>query len=212
MNGHRTKRLVATRLFFLFAAALMLWVGAAQAAASGSASEAIRKFYEVLLNTMKTGPALGAAGRYRALQLAVAETFDLPYMTTLAVGPKWADLSASERARVINAFQHYTVANYANEFDAYNGQQFRVSGEQLRDSDAIVDTDIVKGDGTSVAVKYRLHPADGSWRIIDVYLDGSISQLAIRRSEFSSVLNQQGVNGLIATLNQKADALVGTSR
>jgi phospholipid transport system substrate-binding protein len=204
-------RLVTARLFFAFAAALILWTGSAQAA-SGSASDAIRKFYDVLLQTMKTGPALGAAGRYRALQPAVAETFDLPYMTTLAVGPKWADLSPSERAQVISAFQNYTVANYANQFDAYNGQQFRVSGEQRRDTDTIVDTDIVKGDGTSVAVKYRMHSADGNWRIIDVYLDGSISQLAIRRSEFSSVLNQQGVDGLIATLNQKADALVAPSR
>ncbi len=209
MNTHRIIGLVTTRLFFAFAAALILWAGSAQA--SGSALDTIRRFYDVLLQTMKTGSALGAVGRYRALQPAVAETFDLPYMTTLAVGPEWADLSASERARVIIAFQHYTVANYANQFDAYNGQKFRVGGEQRRDTDAIVDTDIVKGDGTSVAVKYRLHSADGNWRIIDVYLDGSISQLAIRRSEFSSVLNQQGVNGLIATLNQKADALVGTS-
>jgi phospholipid transport system substrate-binding protein len=204
-------RLVTARLPVAFAAVLLLCAESAQAA-SGSASDAIRRFYDVLLQTMKTGPALGAVGRYRALQPAVAETFDLPYMTTLAVGPKWADLSASARAQVISAFQNYTVANYANQFDAYNGQQFRVSGEERRDTDTIVDTDIVKGDGTSVAVKYRLHSADGSWRIIDVYLDGSISQLAIRRSEFSSVLNQQGVNGLIATLNQKADALVGTSR
>lgn len=210
MNTHRIVSLVTTRLFFAFAVMLVLWGGSAQA--SGSASDTIRKFYDVLLQTMKTGPASGAVGRYRALQPAVAETFDLPFMTALAVGPKWADLSASERARVIGAFQHYTVANYANQFDAYNGQRFRVSGEERRDTDAIVDTDIVKGDGTSVAVKYRLHSADGNWRIIDVYLDGSISQLAIRRSEFSSVLNQQGVNGLIATLNQKADALVGTSQ
>ena len=204
-------RVVTTRLLLAFAAALMLWAGSAQAQ-SGSAADAIRKFYDVLLQTMKTGPALGPAGRYRALQPAVAETFDLPYMTTLAVGPKWSGLSASERARVISAFQNYTVANYANQFDTYNGQQFRVSGEERRDTDTIVDTDIVKGDGTSVAVKYRLHSADGNWRIIDVYLDGSISQLAIRRSEFSSVLNEQGVDGLIATLNQKADAMVGTSR
>jgi phospholipid transport system substrate-binding protein len=204
-------RLVTAKLFFAFAAALILGAASAQAA-SGSASDAIRKFYDVLLETMKTGPTLGAMGRYRALQAAVAETFDLPYMTTLAVGPKWMDLSAPERAQVISAFQNYTVANYANQFDAYNGQQFRVSGEQRRDTDTIVDTNIVKGDGTSVAVKYRMHSADGNWRIIDVYLDGSISQLAIRRSEFSSVLNQQGVNGLITTLNQKADALVGTSR
>ena len=211
MNGYRTKRLGTARLFVAFAAALALWVGSARAT-SESASDAIRKFYDVLLRTMKTGPALGAVGRYRALQPAVAETFDLPYMTTLAVGPIWAGLSASERARVISAFQHYTVTNYANQFDAYNGQRFRVSGEERRNTDAIVDTDIVKGDGTSVAVKYRLHSADGNWRVIDVYLDGSISQLAIRRSEFSSVLNQQGVNGLIETLNQKADALVGPSR
>jgi len=203
-------RLVTRRLLLLFAVALILWTGSAHA--QSSATDAIRRFYDVLLQTMKNGQALGPSGRYRAIQPAVAQTFDIPYMTSLAVGPKWANLSPSEQAQVTSAFQRYTVANYANQFDSYEGQQLRVSGEDRRATDTIVNTDIVKSDGTPVQVKYRMHSVGGGWRIIDVYLDGSISQLAVRRSEFSSVLGEQGVNGLISTLNQKADNMVGSAR
>jgi phospholipid transport system substrate-binding protein len=59
-----------------------------------------------------------------------------------------------------------------------------------------------------VAIRYLMRQDGADWRINDVYLDGKISELATRRSEFSSVLRQQGIDGLISTLNRKADALI----
>ena len=54
---------------------------------------------------------------------------------------------------------------------------------------------------------YLLRSAQDKWRIIDVYLSGTVSQLAARRSEFSAVLRQSGVSGLIALLKQKTAQL-----
>jgi phospholipid transport system substrate-binding protein len=51
----------------------------------------------------------------------------------------------------------------------------------------------------------------GLWQISDVYLDGTISQLATQRSEFQSILQRKGFDGLIAALNHKVDLLTGNT-
>jgi phospholipid transport system substrate-binding protein len=58
-----------------------------------------------------------------------------------------------------------------------------------------------------VTINYLMRDDDGAWQIADVYLDGTISQLATQRSEFHSILRRKGVDGLIATLKQKVDLL-----
>ncbi len=69
------------------------------------------------------------------------------------------------------------------------------------------DSRIVKADGTPVIIRYLMHESGGTWLVADIYLDGTVSELATRRSEFSSILQQGGIATLIATLNRKADAL-----
>ena len=47
--------------------------------------------------------------------------------------------------------------------------------------------------------------------ISDIYFDGAISEVATRRSEFAAILRSDGIDGLIAALNRKADILTGTT-
>jgi phospholipid transport system substrate-binding protein len=58
-----------------------------------------------------------------------------------------------------------------------------------------------------VNINYLMRQNNGGWQIADVYLNGTISELATRRSEFSAILHAQGINGLIEALNSKAAAL-----
>ncbi len=173
-------------------------------AAPGHASDVVRQFYGVLLDTMKDGPALGAKGRYRKLEPVVLRIFDVPFMTRMAVGPAWGRLSGDEKRRTAQAFAHYITANYASQFSDYSGEQFEVSGEEKVKHGTVVKTRIVPTDGDRVAINYVLHDNDTAWQIRDVYLTGTISELATRRAEFSSVLRSQGVDGLIDALNRKA--------
>jgi phospholipid transport system substrate-binding protein len=55
-----------------------------------------------------------------------------------------------------------------------------------------------------VQLDYLMRKADDRWRIIDVYLNGTISEMAARRSEYSAVLSQGGTSALIALLRKKA--------
>jgi phospholipid transport system substrate-binding protein len=204
-------RLVARVDAALFLALVVLLGSVSPAAAT--AADTIRSFYDVLLNTMQNGPSLGGEGRYRQLEPVIGQTFDLPYMTRLAVGPSWAGISEEKQQQVISAFGRYIAATYADRFTSYSGQQLQVTGEESHASDVIVESRIVRADGSPpVAIRYLMHQIGGAdWRVADVYLEGTISELATRRSEFSTILQQQGIDGLIATLNQKAKLLVGSA-
>lgn len=173
----------------------------------GSASETVRAFYGELLDTMRNAAALGPRGRYRKLEPVVQRTFDLPFMTKLAIGPMWGRLTPEQKERAVNAFGRFVTATYASRFDGYSGEQFPVLGELKIKHGVLVRTQIIKSDGAPVSINYVAHDNDTAWQIRDVYLSGSISELATRRSEFSTILRTTGVDGLISALNKKADEL-----
>jgi phospholipid transport system substrate-binding protein len=177
------------------------------AAAASEPQEVVRSFYGVLLSNMRDGRVLGESGRLARLAPVVDRSFDIPAMTRLAVGPSWASLTPAEQQQLIQAFGHYVAATYADQFDTYSGEQLQVTGERPHGTDAVVETKIVKSKGDVTRLDYLMRKDQGSQRISDVYLDGSISQLAVHRSEFHSILQRQGVDGLIMALNRKVDLL-----
>src|SRR5215472_3963076 len=167
----------------------------------------VRGFYDTLLSTIKNGPTLGQSGRYARLAPVVDRVFDVPSMTRLAIGPSWATLPPAQQQQLVEAFRHYVAATYADRFDSWSGEQLQVTGERPYNTDVIVQTKIVKSDGDTTALDYLMRQNQGSWQISDVYLDGTISQLAIQRSEFHSILRRDGLDGLVMALNRKTDLL-----
>ncbi|HLZ67397.1 MAG TPA: ABC transporter substrate-binding protein [Aliidongia sp.] len=200
--------------FFLrsgFIASFALLLGLAlcggRAQAAPGPSDEVRGFYDVLLNNMKNAAALGVKGRYDKLEPVVMATFDVPFMSRLSVGPSWGQLNAEQKQAVAKAFGRYITATYATQFDGYSGEQLNVIGEQKLKHGTLVRTQIVKSDGEPISINYVLHDNDVRWQIRDIYLAGTISQLATRRSEFSSILRGQGIEKLVSVLNDKADTL-----
>jgi phospholipid transport system substrate-binding protein len=174
--------------------------------------EVVQGFYATLLNTMRQGPVLGRSGRYAQLAPVVDRTFDIPRMTRLALGTAWGTLDPAEQRRITDAFARYVAATYADRFDTYSGEQLKVSGERPNGADLVVETRIVKSSGETTRLDYLMHQDQGAWRISDVYLDGTISQLAVHRAEFYSILRRDGVEGLVTALNRKVDLLRSVAR
>jgi phospholipid transport system substrate-binding protein len=185
--------------------ALAALAPAADAMASGA--ETVRSLYDTLLATMRSGPALGPSGRYARIEPVVRRVFDINFMTRLAVGPEWATLSEAQRQQVTAAFERYIAAIYAERFDNYSGEQLQVTGERPSAGGMMITSRIIKSNGEPVNINYLVRNNGGVWQITDVYLDGTISELATRRSEFASILRSGGINGLIQTLNTKASTL-----
>jgi phospholipid transport system substrate-binding protein len=180
-------------------------------AAPVSGGDTVQRLYDALLSTMKNGRTLGQSGRFTQLEPVIRRTFDIPSMIRLSVGPFWATLTEAQRQQVTESFGRYISAIYADRFDSYAGQKLRVTSEQPAAAGVMVRSQIVKADGEPVNVDYMMRPNGDSWLISDIYLDGAISELATRRSEFAAILKSQGIDGLIAALNRKADILTATT-
>jgi phospholipid transport system substrate-binding protein len=171
----------------------------------------VQGLYDALLGAMKNGRALGQSGRYTQLEPVIRRSFDIPAMTRLSVGPAWTNLSEAQRQQVIESFGRYVSAIYADRFDSYSGQKLQVTGEQPSAGGVMVKSQIVKANGEPVKIDYVMRRSGDKWLISDIYLDGAISEVATRRSEFGAILKNDGVDGLIAALNRKADLLTGTT-
>ena len=191
-----------------------LVAAAAPARAADPAAQTIQSFYNSLLDTMKHGPQLGMQGRYRALEPAVDATFDIPAMIQFIVGPRWSSMSAQDKSALTTAFRRMTVANYAANFQKYDGEQFNVDPNvQQRGPDKLVQTTLAAPGQKPIPLVYRMRNTSGSWKVIDVFLEGYVSELATRRSDFAATLASGGATALIAKINQLSDNLLsGTAK
>lgn len=178
--------------------------------AASSPEDAVRSFYETLQSTMKDGARLGVRGRYERLVPAIQQNFDLAYMTHLAIGAAWNKLTEEQRKQASDGFQRYITATYADNFASYSGEKFVVTGRETTSYGTVVQSQIVKSSGEPVRMNYLMRQNNGDWRIADIYLTGTISQLATLRSQFSSVLARDGFAGLITLLNSKAQTLTAS--
>jgi len=187
----------------------MLSAGADAAPASGG--DTVRGLYDALLGAMKNGRTLGQSGRFTQLEPVIRRSFDIAAMARLSVGSSWAGLNEAQRQQVTDSFARYIAAIYADRFDSYAGQKLEVTGEQPSGAGVMVKSQIIKANGEPVRVDYMMRQNGDAWLISDIYLDGAISEVATRRSEFAAILKNDSIDGLIAALNRKADMLTGTS-
>jgi phospholipid transport system substrate-binding protein len=205
LRYRRSGRQRLSAVWLALAAGLAFWVPAPATAAGPS--DLIQRFYGQLLGTMQQAQALGAKGRFQRLEPIVFSIFDVPFMAKLSIGPSWNGLTPDQKQRAAKAYGRYLAAVYASRFDGYSGEQLQVLGEQKIRRGTLVKSRIVKSDGEPVTIDYMVHDNAIGYQVRDVYVTGSISELATRRSDFAAILRKDGVEGLIAMLNKKADEL-----
>ena len=180
----------------------------ARAAGDDPAAATVQGFYDALVASMKSGGT--TKSRYEKLKPAVEKAFDIPGMTALSVGPSWSSTSPADQKALTDAFERMTIANYARNLDSYSGEKFTVDPAVIdRGSDKLVKSTLKPSSGDAVPFNYRLHQADGGWKIVDIYLNGNISQLAQKRSDFGATLQASGPEGLAKKINALADQTLG---
>lgn len=206
-----------TALFLVFALAFSGGLPPAVRAEDTDASTTARNLCDALLSAMKQGSSLKFAARRDLLAPEIQRDFDLASMTRLVVGPPWRSFATEIRQNLVKAFSAYSIATYAQRFDSYSGERFEVdpSPTLLPKGDCIVHTKLFTGDPQPVQLDYRMRKSGDHWQIIDVYLSGTISEMAAHRSEYSTILRDGGAPALIDLLNKKtadlANQLPGSS-
>jgi phospholipid transport system substrate-binding protein len=170
-------------------------------AADDPAIATVQGFYDSLLDAMKNGKALGTQGRYNKLKPAVEQAFDTGTMIKFAVGPAWDTMSATDQKSLSDSFERMTAAQYAGNFSSFNGEKFVVDPKvEVRGTDHYVSSKLVTSDQT-VTFIYRLRQFGSNWKIIDVLLEGSISQLNVYRSDFAATVKAGGAEALVRKID-----------
>jgi phospholipid transport system substrate-binding protein len=166
--------------------------------------QVVEKLHAALLGVMKDAEKLGYEGRYERLAPVLKETYDTSFMAEKSVGRHWKQATPADQAELVETFSRFMIANYAGRFDGYSGQSFQTVGEEpSAQGTVLVRTRLIEPQGEGVQLNYRLRPDNGSWKIIDVYLNGTVSELALRRSEYASLIKREGWNAVIAALDQR---------
>lgn len=178
------------------------------AAPTQNAGRVIERLDDALIAAMKGGAKLGYHGRYRLLEPVIADTYDMTFVARLSLGSHWSGFSQTQRDAFVKALAHYTVANYAAQFDGYHGESFTVLSQQpLRPGFTMVKTRFTSGGGkTHHEFDYLLHLDQGRWRIINVVVDG-VSDLSMKRAEYAQVLGKGGFDALLAKLKNLTESL-----
>jgi len=186
---------------------------AASAGAEETPRQVVDRINAVLIEVMRDARALGFDGRYKRLAPVLTQTFNFPFMARVIAGQFWKDFGAAQQERLIDAFARISIATFAARFDSHSGELFEVLGQRpaMRES-VMVENRLVKSSGEIVSINYLLRKFDGAWRVADVFLDGKYSELAIKRSEYGSILRRGGVEALLRRLEDKVAELKAKSR
>jgi phospholipid transport system substrate-binding protein len=204
----RTKRILLALVGIQASVALASTAYTAEA----SPEKTIETLHETLLVVMKEAETLGYEGRYDRLAPAISAAFDLDFMGSKAVGRHWRELDEDGQKRWLTAFQRFTIANYAGRFDGYSGQSFEILGDEPASHETIlVRAKVVNPDDEDVQLNYRLRQTDDGWRVIDVYLNGSVSELALRRAEYSSAFDRNGLDEVLSSIESRIAGLAASA-
>jgi len=176
----------------------------ARVVADAALDQPLLDFYAALEAAMKAGHATPFLQRFDLLAPVVDAVFDLETVLKVSVGLRWDSMDADVRDRLFKIYRRFTIATYVANFDKYNGERFRIL-PGMRDSgpDRIVNTEIVTARGQRLRLDYVMRDGNGAWRAVDVLLEGSISRVAVQRSDFRKILTSGDAGALSASLRRK---------
>jgi phospholipid transport system substrate-binding protein len=182
-----------------------------RAMADPAAVTPIRQLCDTLLAIMRAGHATPFPQRYATLAPVGERALDLPAILQLSVGPTWSGLPPDQQTTLLTAFRRYTIANYVNSFDNFTGQRFDIEPDTkaLPNGEQLVQTRIIPASGESHELDYVMRREGSAWKAVDVLADGSISRVAVQRSDFRRLVARGGAQALIESLNQKTNDLSG---
>lgn len=189
---------------------LLTGLGHLALAADPDAAAPITALNRGLVAGMRAGKATPFPQRYSTLAPLVEGAFDIPGILQASVGPRWAALPPAQQAQLLDVFRRFTVASYVANFDSFGGEKLELLPiSRSVGADQVVASQIVPSTGTPTRIDYVMRRTPAGWRAVDVLLNGSISRVAVQRSDFRSLLGSGDAGPLIQSLQRKIADLSG---
>ena len=145
--------------------------------------------------------------RRRQLREVVENEFDFTEMSRSALGYHWRSLSPDQRSQFTQLFSAFIEDAYLSKIQDYSGQQVQFQGQtRLGQGYTQINTAIIQPGKNPIAVNYLLLQKGDTWKIYDVTVE-AISIIANYRNQFNRVINEKGINQLMADLRAKQQEL-----
>jgi phospholipid transport system substrate-binding protein len=210
MNRFKLRLNLSTLWFAALMAVVLCSPAPSRAQQFDAAARHIQSYYQQLMPTLRQAGQLSVRERDQRFGPAITSAFDLATMTRLATGPAWSSFSGGQQAAVREAFTRFLIADYASEVTDYSGESFVVDPQtspESRGGGELVKTKLIQPGGRTVQINYLVRGG----RVVDVYLNGTVSDLATRRDEFASILaGGGGADALVKTLRERTATLLGS--
>jgi len=194
----------------LIAAAIIV-ASPAHAAAAEDASAPIRAFNTALLAIMRAGKATPFAQRFDALAPVADRAFNMEALLQGVIGPSWASQPDADKDALRREFRIFSIASWVANFDNFAGEEFSLAPapRALPDGALVVETRFGPPGGKPTTLSYVMRQGAGPWQAVDVLAEGTISRVAVLRSDFRRVLASGGAAALVKQLREKNAALAG---
>ena len=168
--------------------------------------EIVVNLHEVLLIAMKSEKSLGYAGRMNIIRNVVSKSFNFPLISKVVLGEKWEGLSDEDKQEFESVMRSLSISTYAHHFSNYSGQKFVIVARKSRDNSLSLSTSLVSDDGDKTSLKYLLRKNTEGWLIVNVISEG-VSDLALKKAEYSYIIEKDGIKSLLRQLTTKIEAL-----
>jgi phospholipid transport system substrate-binding protein len=175
-----------------------------RAAPSATDAEAFIQEVSTRVLAVLSDQGLSDRQKFDALVDLLSGPIDLDLVARLILGRHWRTADDAQRQQYLELFREYALANLASKLHLYQGQSFEVTGAKVvGDKDALVTSRIMSEGEPPLQVDWRLREQDqGGLVTIDLIVEG-VSLIVTLRSEFGSVIERQGFDGLLAELRQR---------
>jgi phospholipid transport system substrate-binding protein len=188
---------------FLLSGMSVSW---AQKTDSASPEQVVKRLHESLTEAMREGSRLGYKGRLELLTPSVTRTHDLDFIARTTLGNLWSKLSPDQQITFTDTFRQLSISSYADWFKSHEGEAFEFVDQQAMPREQVlVRSRIVKGKDEVARLDYVLRETKDGWRIINIMANG-VSDLALKRVEYRSILERDGFPALIDMLKKKIAA------
>ncbi|MDX8127413.1 ABC transporter substrate-binding protein [Methylomonas sp. BW4-1] len=194
------------KLYFSLSLLMLVCLSSLANAEEISARQVVEEFQNQLLSVMKAGKELGFQGRYDKLDVAVKKSHDLPKIARIVVGKQWEELTTEQQNKLESVFSKLSVSAYAHNFKDYSGESFTfASEEETGRGGVVIHTNLHIPGEKDVKFDYMMKKKDDGWQIINIIADG-VSDLALKRSDYTSVLSRDGFDALIVKITEKIES------
>lgn len=193
------------RRLIALAALLGVLVSTPMLAASPDAAKAFVDGFASKVLAIVSNSSGSRSDKQAQIETLFSDKVDIDYIAKFVLGPSWRTATATQQAAYVAAYKPFILKNYSGRLTKYSGQTYTLKGARSEGDTAYVTMLINDPDGQSITLDYRLREAGGSFKITDITVEG-VSLLNTQRSEFKSVVNSKGIDGLIEALEKQVAA------